>query len=143
MNGPDFEWDLKSGQMATILSKNIWNLDTNVWFSNGEDHIYSSDPSKTWPIEIWFSKSPYLDCLQILNGWIYYPYCIGRNKKIVIPFCPNLPLLFSFWIVYLSFAHLLYLHPLHSLLLPHHFDPCWNLNRKLEGGYLKYTGRIH
>ena len=33
-NGPDFEWDLKSRQMAAIWSKTILNPDKKVWISN-------------------------------------------------------------------------------------------------------------
>ena len=34
-NGPDFKWDLKSGQIVAILSKIICNLDRKVRILNG------------------------------------------------------------------------------------------------------------
>ena len=47
---------LKSGQMANILSKTIWNLDRNVQFLNGWEFTKQWG-SEIWPFEIPPSKS--------------------------------------------------------------------------------------
>ena len=41
---------LKSGQMAFVFSKTIWNLDKNVRFSNGRDYSQSLSPT-VWKLD--------------------------------------------------------------------------------------------
>ena len=159
------QWDLKSGciwisngqkeirlQMVHI-SNGMWNPDKWLPFCQKTFEIWTQMSSFQMVMTIAIAQ-PFKNLtnrnLQKVLIWIVFRlWMVGFkipivlsiiNTIVIIPFCPNQPLLFSFWIVYLSFVHLLYLHPLRSLLPPHHFDPCWNLNRSCNCGHLKYAG---
>ena len=62
---------LKSGQMAVILSKTIWNPDKNVWILNGWDYNCSHSKSQT----IWKPEHLQSDLQKVR---ISDPYCTGK-----------------------------------------------------------------
>ena len=86
-NGPDFEWDLKSGQIAAILSKTNWmSRFQMVLYSNGQDHfrIYSDHLNTRL---VWYLNGRFVSGCQMVwysNGGLK----TGLKKLAYGPNCP-------------------------------------------------------
>ena len=82
-NGLDFEWDLKSGQMAAILSKpfEIRTKISGFWMVE----TIALAIAKARPFKIRPLKSLIFKCFRISNGQISDPHCLH-----VFPLITNL-----------------------------------------------------